>query len=78
MKTTININDTVICRLTKDGLNSFCKHYSDLGINPENYVKMHNRGLAENQIKIQLWELMQIFGNQMCMGKNKLVVEKVC
>ena len=84
MKTTININDTVICKPTEDGWETFREYYRNLGLDPEIYVKVHTKDLDDNQIKMQLYRLMHIFGNEMYIlnnkqmfVENKLVVEKL-
>jgi hypothetical protein len=72
MKTSIDLNDAVICTLTEEGYFTFCKYLTELGVDPKEYIpKFYNQGLTENQIKLPLWNVMKIFGNQMYMGNNK-------
>lgn len=73
MKTSVNVNDYVIVTLTKEGWFVFRDYYINRGLDPEPYIKMANRNVGENQIKIQLYDLMYIFGKQMYMGNNKQI-----
>lgn len=63
----INLNQTVVVKLTKCGRNLFNLYYSELGLDPEDYEWYAKQ---KDGWHFPIWQLMNIFGKQMYMGSD--------
>lgn len=63
-KIEFNINEYVEVQLTSQGLEALKNYYLSFGLDPTNHCRVKH----DNWMKIQLWELMNIFGPYMYNG----------
>lgn len=68
-KAKININAETTVQLTEDGIEYLKAYWASGGIN------QNIPGLKENSYTAPLWEIMNIFGSQMVMGFQQLIVK---
>lgn len=66
----VSLNDDIEIRLTKEGrkiYKRYCQKYGEYGYDPMKKAKGH-------RVRVQLWEFMNIFGSQMFMGAEAVIV----
>jgi hypothetical protein len=64
----INVNEYVQVELTTEGLARYIRHFQNLGLKK---VPLDN--LLGSTLKVQLWELMNIFGDEMYNGNPRVM-----
>lgn len=72
----MNINEYVYVRLTKAGLKTYTKHYTDLGIAPPKLTQF-GWNLTSQYSRFQLWELMNIFGPAVYHGSESQFMDNI-